>query len=75
MSLSLSFLTRPNQSIIAPFYPLEAAKKGVTESISGLVFSIHAFTVMVASPLIGIITPKLGAKRVLLTGKSRSSRN
>ena len=64
----LSLFSPINQSIIAPFYPLEAAKKGVTESISGLVFSIHAFTVMVASPLIGIITPKLGAKRVLLTG-------
>ena len=50
---TLAFASQCSMSIIAPYFPLESSKKGVSESISGLVFSVHAFTVMVCSPLIG----------------------
>lgn len=50
----LAFASQCSMSIIAPFFPYEASAKGISESVYGLVFSIHAFVVMVFSPLLGI---------------------
>lgn len=55
-------------SIIAPFYPQEAGHKGIPESIYGLVFSSHALTIMLISPLIGKALYRFEIKHLLMTG-------
>ncbi|XP_054718055.1 MFS-type transporter SLC18B1-like [Uloborus diversus] len=57
-----------SMSIIAPFFPREAAEKGMREAVSGFVFSIYALVVMLASPVFGKILPSVGAKFMFLSG-------
>lgn len=42
-------------SIMAPFYPQEAAVKGMSESLAGFVFGFYALIVFLSSPVFGII--------------------
>lgn len=57
-----------SMSIIAPFFPREAAEKGMREAVSGFVFSIYALIVMLTSPIFGKILPSVGAKFMFLAG-------
>jgi hypothetical protein len=52
----LAFTSQCSMSIIAPFFPFEASAKGISESVYGLVFSVHALVVVVFSPLFGKMT-------------------
>ena len=54
--------------IQAPFYPLEAEKKGCMPSEYGLVFGIFELTVFLVSPIIGANLNRLGMKLTLNIG-------
>lgn len=55
-------------AILAPFFPSEASRKGMTQTISGLTFSIYALVIMLSSPIFGKILPIVKAKPMLLVG-------
>ena len=55
-------------SCIAPFFPLEAAKKGVPESVIGFIFSGYSVAMVILSPLIAKYMHKLGRKNVIVAG-------
>ncbi|XP_050308679.1 MFS-type transporter SLC18B1-like [Anthonomus grandis grandis] len=57
-----------SMSIMAPFFPKEAAEKGLSDTVSGIVFSFYALVMFVSSPVFGKILPKFGAKFVFLFG-------
>lgn len=42
-------------SIMAPFYPKEAASKGMSETTAGFVFSFYALIMFLFSPVFGKI--------------------
>lgn len=54
------------QSVLAPFFPHEARKKGINDSTIGLIFGIQPIIASICSPIIGMILAKAGRKRVLL---------
>lgn len=64
----ISFTSMLAMAIIAPFFPTESAKKGMRESINGLVFSVYAFVYMIFSPLISLLIPIFGTKLTLILG-------
>lgn len=64
----ISFTSMLAMAIIAPFFPTEAAQKGMRESVNGLVFSVYALVLMVFSPVMSIIIPTVGSKLTLLVG-------
>jgi len=55
-------------SMQAPFYPLEAEKKGCMPSEYGLVFGIFELTVFLVSPIIGANLNRMGMKMTLNVG-------
>lgn len=55
-------------SIMAPFFPNEASNKGMSETVSGFVFSFYALIVMISSPILGSLLPVIGAKFMLISG-------
>ncbi|CAG9768972.1 unnamed protein product [Ceutorhynchus assimilis] len=57
-----------SMSIMAPFFPKEAAEKGLSNTLSGFVFSFYALVMFVSSPIFGKILPRFGAKLVFLFG-------
>lgn len=63
-----SFTSMLTLAIIAPFFPTESSKKGMRESVNGLVFSVYAMVYMIFSPLISLIIPMLGTKLTLILG-------
>ncbi|KAH1004874.1 hypothetical protein HUJ05_005642 [Dendroctonus ponderosae] len=62
------FLSVCALSIISPFFPAESARKGVSASISGLIFAVYALVVFVSSPIFGMQLPKIGAKPMFVFG-------
>ena len=58
-------------SIIGPFFPLEASKKGMSQSIYGLIFAEYGMVQLIFSPIIGrYVTPAFGAKKTSIIGIS-----
>lgn len=53
---------------MAPFFPRQASQKGMSETVSGLVFSFYALVMFVSSPLFGKILPRVGAKFLFMSG-------
>ena len=49
-------------SLLPPFYPLEAEKKGATPSQYGFVFGIVNLTAFIFAPLFGQYGGKIGSK-------------
>jgi MFS family permease len=64
----VSFTSFLCMSIMAPFFPKVAAEKGMSGAVSGFVFSCYALVVMIASPILGHLLPRVGAKFMLLSG-------
>lgn len=62
MLATVDFMSFCSMSIMAPFYPKEAAMKGMTESTAGFVFGFYAFIVVISSPFFGKVIPKIGVK-------------
>lgn len=42
-------------SIMAPFFPKEASEKGLSDVLSGFVFSFYALIMFLTSPIFGKI--------------------
>ncbi|XP_071484799.1 MFS-type transporter SLC18B1-like [Diadema antillarum] len=55
-------------SVLAPFFPIEAAKKGVSTTVSGLVFGVYALVGFVSSPIIGKYVGVFGPKFLFFSG-------
>ncbi|XP_065652248.1 MFS-type transporter SLC18B1 isoform X2 [Hydra vulgaris] len=55
-------------ALIAPFFTMVAKTKGVSQTISGLIFSIFALVVFFIAPLIGKSVSKFGVKFTLIIG-------
>ena len=55
-------------SSIAPFYPIEAVKKGVPTSLHGIVFAAYSISMAIFSPLFARLLNTHGPKRVLIVG-------
>lgn len=64
----VDFTSFLSMSIIAPFFPREAASKGMREAVSGFVFSIYALIVMLTSPIFGKLLPTVGARFMFQSG-------
>ncbi|KAF7287172.1 hypothetical protein GWI33_002541 [Rhynchophorus ferrugineus] len=57
-----------SMSIMAPFFPKEAAEKGLSETTTGFIFSFYALVMFISSPIFGKILPSFGAKFLFLLG-------
>lgn len=69
LSLALvDFMCFCSMSIMAPFFPREAAEKGLSNTMSGFVFGFYALVMFISSPIFGKILPILGAKFLFLSG-------
>ncbi|XP_052085589.1 MFS-type transporter SLC18B1-like isoform X2 [Mytilus californianus] len=69
ISISLcSFLSYLCLSLIAPFFPSEAASKNVSNSVSGWIFGIFALTQFLISPVSGKLLPLMGLKFMYIGG-------
>lgn len=55
-------------SLLAPFYPTEAAKKGVSVTVVGLVFAVFEFVIFLSAPVFGNYITKIGSKFMFITG-------
>ncbi|XP_044751542.1 MFS-type transporter SLC18B1-like [Coccinella septempunctata] len=68
MLATVDFMSFCSMSIMAPFYPKEAAAKGMTELTAGFVFGFYALVVMLSSPVFGKVMPKVGVKLCFISG-------
>lgn len=69
LSLALvDFMSFCSMSIMAPFFPKEAAEKGMSDTMSGFVFSFYALVMFISSPIFGKILPQVGPKFLFMTG-------
>ncbi|XP_037088472.1 MFS-type transporter SLC18B1-like [Pollicipes pollicipes] len=50
-------------ALMIPFFPLEARERGVSQTVTGAVFSCFALTQLVVYPLTGRLVPRVGASR------------
>ncbi|KAK9879739.1 hypothetical protein WA026_006799 [Henosepilachna vigintioctopunctata] len=64
----VDFMGFCSMSIMAPFFPHAASKKGMNETVIGLVFSFYALVMFLTSPIFGKILPKVGTKCLFLCG-------
>lgn len=55
-------------STIGPIYTLTATEKGTTTTISGLVFAVYPFVILILSPFVGKYLPKIGPIYALVVG-------
>ncbi|KAI1305225.1 MFS-type transporter SLC18B1 [Halotydeus destructor] len=53
-------------SIMAPFFPKEAERKGLSPTVAGLIFATQPFFVAVGSPVAGVLIPKYGSKLMIV---------
>lgn len=63
-----SFLVNLILAIVAPFYPIEAERKGAPVWVTGLIFSAMPLATFVCSPLVGTYLQYLGRRRAFCTG-------
>lgn len=68
MLLAADFMCYCSMSIMAPFYPQEAANRGMTQSMAGFVFGYFALVVFLSSPVFGKICPRVGVKFLFIVG-------
>ncbi|XP_078503168.1 MFS-type transporter SLC18B1-like [Lissotriton helveticus] len=67
-SASINFSSMIVCSILSPFFPQEAAKKGVNSTIIGLIFGCFALFNFISSLVFGKYLVQIGAKFMLLAG-------
>lgn len=51
----VDFMAFCSMSIMAPFFPREAAEKGLSDTLTGFVFSFFALIMFLTSPIFGKI--------------------
>ncbi|XP_059154920.1 MFS-type transporter SLC18B1-like [Physella acuta] len=55
-------------SLMAPFFPQEAEKKGVSNTVTGFIFSSFEFMIFISSPFFGNYLTRIGPKFMLVSG-------
>ncbi|XP_028824301.1 MFS-type transporter SLC18B1 isoform X4 [Denticeps clupeoides] len=65
---SVNFSSMICYSILAPFFPSEARRKGVSQTIIGLIFGWYALCVLLVSLLLGKYIVQIGAKFMIISG-------
>ena len=64
----INLMANSAYSSIAPFFPMEATKKGLPISTLGFIFSGYSISMCVFAPLFGHMLNKIGRKNVLILG-------
>ncbi|TRY83492.1 hypothetical protein DNTS_016225 [Danionella cerebrum] len=70
---SINFSSMICYSILGPFFPNEAKKKGVSQAMIGLIFGIYALCTLVGSLVLGKYIVQIGAKFMIVAGLFMSS--
>ncbi|XP_062864121.1 MFS-type transporter SLC18B1 [Trichomycterus rosablanca] len=65
---SINFSSMICYSILGPFFPSEAEKKGVSQAVIGLIFGCYAFCTLVGSLILGKYIVQIGAKFMITAG-------
>ncbi|XP_061410343.1 MFS-type transporter SLC18B1-like isoform X1 [Lethenteron reissneri] len=65
---SVEFTSMMTNSVLVPFFPEEAAKKGATETVVGLIFGVFSLVQLLFSLLLGKYMVKIGVKFTFLSG-------
>lgn len=55
-------------SLLAPFFPAEAERKGVSQTVVGLIFGVFEFVIFMSSPIFGNFITRIGSKFMFLAG-------
>ncbi|KAJ8303949.1 hypothetical protein KUTeg_017532, partial [Tegillarca granosa] len=55
-------------SLLAPFFPGEASFKGVSQTVTGLIFGIFEITIFASAPVYGKYVSRIGAKFMFISG-------
>nr|XP_019962581.1 PREDICTED: MFS-type transporter SLC18B1 [Paralichthys olivaceus] len=70
---SVNFSSMMCYSILGPFFPTEAVKKGASQTVIGLIFGCYAVSNLFGSLVMGRYIVQIGAKFMLLAGLFLSS--
>ncbi|XP_051251862.1 MFS-type transporter SLC18B1 [Dicentrarchus labrax] len=70
---SVNFSSMICYSILGPFFPDEAVKKGASQTVIGLIFGCYAVCNLIGSLILGKYIVQIGAKFMLVTGLFVSS--
>ncbi|KAM9842147.1 MFS-type transporter SLC18B1 [Aulostomus maculatus] len=70
---SVNFSSMICYSILGPFFPNEAVKKGASQTVVGLIFGCYAVCNLIGSLILGKYIVQIGAKFMLVTGLFVSS--
>ncbi|XP_038823011.1 MFS-type transporter SLC18B1-like [Salvelinus namaycush] len=70
---SVNFSSMICYSILGPFFPKEAVKKGASQTVIGLIFGCYALFNLVGSVVLGKYIVQIGAKFMLISGLFVSS--
>ncbi|XP_072221450.1 MFS-type transporter SLC18B1 [Leuresthes tenuis] len=70
---SVNFSSMLCYSILGPFFPNEAIKKGASQTVIGLIFGCYAICNLIGSLLMGKYIVQIGAKFMLIAGLFVSS--
>lgn len=65
---SVNFSSMICYSILGPFFPNEAEKKGASQTVIGLIFGCYAACNLIGSLILGRYIVQIGAKFMLVTG-------
>uniref|UniRef100_A0A8C4RNC0 Solute carrier family 18 member B1 n=1 Tax=Erpetoichthys calabaricus TaxID=27687 RepID=A0A8C4RNC0_ERPCA len=65
---SVNFSSMICYSILGPFFPTEAEKKGVNQTVTGLIFGCYALCTLLGSLVLGKYIVQIGAKFMLCAG-------
>uniref|UniRef100_A0A3P8VAU2 Solute carrier family 18 member B1 n=1 Tax=Cynoglossus semilaevis TaxID=244447 RepID=A0A3P8VAU2_CYNSE len=72
-SASVNLSSMMCYSILGPFFPTEAVKKGASQTDVGLIFGCYAICNLINSLIMGRYIVQIGAKRMLIVGLFVSS--
>ncbi|KAM9355532.1 MFS-type transporter SLC18B1 isoform 2-T3 [Pholidichthys leucotaenia] len=70
---SVNFSSMICYSILGPFFPTEAVKKGANQTIVGLIFGCYAISNLLGALILGKYIVQIGAKFMLIAGLFVSS--
>nr|KAI8737036.1 MFS-type transporter SLC18B1-like isoform X1 [Biomphalaria glabrata] len=63
-----NFFTGCGYSLLAPFFPQEAEYKGVSTTVTGLIFSLFQLVIFISSPIYGNFLTRIGPKFLFVSG-------
>ncbi|XP_077394411.1 MFS-type transporter SLC18B1 [Festucalex cinctus] len=70
---SVNFSSMICYSILGPFFPIEAEKKGASQTVVGVIFGCYAVSNLIGSLILGRYIVQIGAKMMLIMGLFVSS--